>query len=68
MDFTCELCKAFGMTPFSVLQQEKDEVIMLINYFILKGDENTKTTAPAPTERKEERKRVNFKTASGGWF
>ncbi len=70
MDFTCELCKAFGMTPFFVLQQERDEVIMLINYFIQKGDDDNKkkTTAPVPAVPKQERKRVNFKTASGGWF
>lgn len=37
MDFTVELSKTFGLSPFSILQQDKDDVIMLINYFVEKG-------------------------------
>lgn len=40
MDFTCELSKLYSVTPFEIFKQEKDEVIMLINYYILKGNEN----------------------------
>ena len=39
MDFTIEVCKAFGLSPFDVLQKDKDHVIMLINYFVEKGQE-----------------------------
>lgn len=45
MDFTVELSKLFNLSPFEVLKQDKDEVIMLINYFIEKGD-TTNYVAP----------------------
>lgn len=38
MDFTVEVGKTFNLSPFNVLQQDKDDVIMLINYFIEKGE------------------------------
>lgn len=72
MDFTVELAKSFNMTPFEVLKQDKDEVIMLINYFIEKSETETEETthvnAPKKTYGKNERIRVNDKTATGGWF
>ena len=37
MDFTAELSKLYNVTPFEILKQDKDNVIMLINYFIEKG-------------------------------
>lgn len=42
MDFTCEVSKAFNLSPFDVLSQDKDKVIMLINYFIEKGETSGK--------------------------
>lgn len=38
MDFTYTLATQTGLSPFDVLAQDKDRVIMLINYFIEKGD------------------------------
>lgn len=38
MDFTYTLAMQTGLSPFDVLAQDKDRVIMLINYFIEKGD------------------------------
>lgn len=38
MDFTYTLAVQLGLSPFSVMEQDKDRVIMLINYFIEKGD------------------------------
>jgi hypothetical protein len=38
MDFTYTLAVQLGLSPFAVLDQDKDRVIMLINYFIEKGD------------------------------
>ena len=40
MDFTCELSKLYSISPFEIFKQEKDEVIMLINYYIIKENEN----------------------------
>lgn len=37
MDFTVELSKSYNVTPFEIFKQDKDSVIMLINYFIEKG-------------------------------
>lgn len=49
MDFTFELSKIYNVMPFEILKQDKDEVIMLINYMTEKS-ENTQSkhiTAPA---------------------
>lgn len=37
MDFTVETSKLYNVTPFEIFNQDKDEVIMLINYFIEKS-------------------------------
>ena len=37
MDFTFELSKMFNVLPFEIFKQDKDEVIMLINYMSEKG-------------------------------
>ena len=57
------------MTPFELFQQDIDEVIMLINYYIEK-DDNAETTPKrnAYGGKREERIRVNDKTATGGWW
>ena len=38
MDFTCELGKIHNVLPFVILQQDKDEVIMLLNYMAEKSE------------------------------
>lgn len=74
MDFTVELARSFGMSPFFVLQQDKDEVIMLINYFIEKSEyddvqiDSESQKHIKPKAGKNTRIRVNDKTATGGWF
>ncbi len=68
MDFTVEVAKAFNLSPFDVLHQDKDDVIMMINYFIEKGDVEESEPVERRTFGKEERIRVNDKTATGGWF
>ena len=68
MDFTFELCKLFNVIPFDVLKQDKDEVIMLINYMAEKS-ENVAAAAPAPAAKNDAaRVWVNDKTATGGWW
>lgn len=37
MEFTVETSKLYNVTPFEIFKQDKDEVIMLINYFIEKS-------------------------------
>lgn len=69
MDFTFELSKIFNALPFEILKQDKDAVIMLINYFIVKGESaGTKTANNGKIGGKEERIKVNDKTATGGWW
>lgn len=60
-----------GCSMFDIYNQDLDEVIMTINFFNQLGDEEpTQTTAPTykPVPKKEERIKVNDKTATGGWW
>ena len=62
-----------GCSFFDLLNQEVDDVIMTINFYILLGEkeEPKKTISPnykPVTKRKEERIRVTDATATGGWF
>lgn len=54
------------MNPFELFKQDAAEVIMLINYYILKSDITDEQPSKAPNG--EKRIRVNDKTASGGWY
>lgn len=56
------------MTIFDVMQQDTDEVIMLLNYYIVRGKDQEEKTAPKRGGKSEERIRVNDKTATGGWY
>lgn len=55
------------MTPFELFKQDTDEVIILINYYIEKGNYSEQST-PQKEKNGEERIRVNDKTATGGWY
>ena len=59
MDFTVELSKVYNVTPFEIFKQDKDNVIMLINYFIEKGqtEDGTQHTAhkSGASERENDR-------------
>ena len=63
-----------GCSVFDIYNQDIDEVIMTIKYYILLGEQQegqTQTTAPKQkpvAKKKEERIRVNDATATGGWF
>lgn len=65
MDFTFELSKSLNISPFSIMKEDKDEVIMLMNYFIEKSEEQPESKS---VKSKNERVRVNDDTATGGWF
>jgi hypothetical protein len=76
MKTTMTLSANMNCSVFDIYDQDTDEVIMTINYYILLGEEEenqhtTKTTAHAWTkhaDKKTERIRVNDATATGGWF
>ena len=61
------LCRIYNLTPFSLFKEDSEEVIMLINYLIEKSGE-TKNNNQSTHQKKEERIRVNDKTATGGWY
>lgn len=67
-DITINLCRAHGMTPFYLMDQDTAEVIMLINYYIEKGNDAGSNKMSNVNTRGEKRIRVNDKTATGGWF
>ena len=68
MDVSITICKAHNMTPFDLYREDTDEVIMLINYYIKKGDSTEHVVSKAGNLQVEKRIRVNDRTASGGWF
>lgn len=56
-------------SPFEVLDQDVDEVIMLINFYLRLGSSKGDAEKPLQKGKKEVRRvRVNDKTATGGWF
>ena len=67
------LSASFGLSPFEIFEKDTDEVITIINFYILLGqqEETQITTEPIrkPVARKkDERIKVNDATATGGWF
>lgn len=71
MRTTMTLSTNLNTNPFFVFEQDVDEVIMTINFYIMLGAEQ-KQQSPIPkanhTKGKQERIRVNDATATGGWF
>lgn len=53
MDFTFELSKIYSVVPFEILKQDKDEVIMLLNYMAEKS-EAADTRAPVVGKSEKE--------------
>ena len=67
MDFTFELSKIYNVMPFEILKQDKDEVIMLLNFMAEKG-ESTPNDRPAKSRNEQQYIKVNDRTATGGWW
>lgn len=61
MEVTITISKVHNISPFDILNQDMEDVIMLINYYISKGEE---------TKPKSNIKRVmvDDTTATGGWY
>ena len=56
-------------SPFEVLDQDVDEVIMLINFYLRLGSSKGDAAKPLHKGKKKVRRvRVYDKTATGGWF
>ena len=60
MDFTCEISKLYSVTPFEIFKQDKDEVIMLINYFIEKGSDNKQANVLVEDKETDKQNAKNF--------
>lgn len=56
MDFTFELSKMFNVLPFEIFKQDKDEVIMLINYMSEKSATGAKENTSTIKSEKEKDK------------
>lgn len=54
MDFTYTLSVQHNLSPFAIMEEDKDRVIMLINYFVEKGNKvvpKTVSAKNAPTKK-----------------
>ena len=74
MKTTMTLSANLNTSPFEVFNQDVDEVIMMINFYIGLGAEHRqqeqiqKTNKTQTENGKPKRIRVNDATATGGWF
>ena len=68
MDFTFELSKIYNVIPFEIMRQDKDEVIMLLNYMAEKSEETPKDRPVQSGEKQQQYIKVNDRTATGGWW
>jgi hypothetical protein len=64
METTFTLARNFSVTPFAIFEQDCDEVISVINHYIKKANASPEKSC----KDKNQRIRVNDKTASGGWW
>ena len=67
MDFTFELSKIYNVMAFEIMRQDKDEVIMLLNYIAERG-ESSPSDHPTQNSNKQQYIKVNDRTATGGWW
>ena len=67
MKTTLTIAGNLGTNPFYIFNQDVDEVIMLINYYLSIGTEakEARQTNPRDDNAKIE---VNDQTATGGWW
>ena len=68
MDLTNEVAKAYYTTPFAVMEQDTEYIIMYINYTLERSNDCTKETGSKSSKSNVKRVRVNDDTASGGWY
>lgn len=68
MDISNTICRIYNLSPFELFKQDSEEVIMLLNYLIEKSLDNQSSQGFNSSNQKEQRIKVNDKTATGGWF
>lgn len=71
MKTTMTLAANNNCSIFEIMEQDTDDVIVVINFYIALGAENPQPAQiknKSKVKGKEERIRVNDKTASGGWW
>jgi hypothetical protein len=64
---TDNLARSYNVTPFEIMAQDCDEVILLINYLLLKAEQHP-ASATAPANSDKQYIKVNDRTATGGWW
>jgi hypothetical protein len=67
MTTTENLARSYQVTPFDIMAQDCDEVILLINYMLRKG-ENAPASPATPNQKQQQYVKVNDSTATGGWW
>lgn len=68
MRTTITLSQNLNCSPFEILAQDIDEVIMLINFYLALGNEKQERKTNSVVPLKEKRIKVNDNTATGGWW
>jgi hypothetical protein len=63
---TDNLARSYNVTPFEIMAQDCDEVILFINYLLRKAEQTPSPAAPAKSEKQYIK--VNDRTATGGWW
>ena len=61
------LARSYHVTPFEIMAQDCDEVILFINYLLRKADSEP-VAAAAPANSDKQYIKVNDRTATGGWW
>ena len=64
---TDNLARSYNVTPFEIMAQDCDEVILFINYLLRKA-ETAPAASEAPAKSNKEYIKVNDRTATGGWW
>ena len=60
MDFTYTVSVQLGLSPFAVMEEDKDRVIMLINYYIEKAEKPNETKQTAMKQKNIPRRYDDF--------
>ena len=73
MQTTMTLATNLHCSPFEIFDQDMDEVIMTINFYLIKAKTSEHTQTKTKTnnmniKKKEQRIHVDDRTATGGWF
>lgn len=64
---TDTIARSYNVTPFEIMAQDCDEVILLINYLLQKA-ENAPPSPTTPANNDKKYIKVDDRTATGGWW